>query len=135
MTLDRDAIRNRAQLARSIAHGPNALWRARASADDVPTLLAALAAVERDRDRLRDELEQARQLVAQYAPIAVPILADIKARKERAARAAAHTHYCWTCSDGTKPGGGCHNCRNTGMDQTPCVGCPGPQPAAEHSGT
>lgn len=36
------AIRNRADLARSIAHGPNALWRALASADDVPALLAEI---------------------------------------------------------------------------------------------
>lgn len=85
-------------------------------------------------DRLEAERDQLREQVAQYAPIAVPILADIQARKELAARMAAHTHYCWTCSDGTAPGDGCHNCRNTGMDQTPCVGCPGPQPAAEHSG-
>ena len=40
-------IRNRAGLARTIAHGPNALWRALASADDVPTLLAE---VERLRE-------------------------------------------------------------------------------------
>jgi len=37
-----EAIRNRAALARSIAHGPNALLRALASADDVPTLLAEI---------------------------------------------------------------------------------------------
>lgn len=32
-----------------------------------------------------------------------------------------HTHTCVTCSpDGRKKGPGCHNCRHTGMDQTPC---------------
>lgn len=90
--------------------------------------LESLAEMEQDRDRLA-------QLVARYAPIALPVLADIEERKRRAARMAAHTHYCWTCSDGTVPGDGCHNCRNTGMDQTPCVGCPGPQAAAEPNGT
>ncbi len=32
-----------------------------------------------------------------------------------------HTHVCLTCSpDSVTPGRGCHNCRHTGMDQTPC---------------
>lgn len=90
-----------------------------------------LAEARAELARYAERLDRADQLVAQYAPIAVPILADIQARKERAVRMAAHTHYCWTCSDGDKPGDGCHNCRNTGMDQTPCVGCPGPQSVAE----
>lgn len=31
------------------------------------------------------------------------------------------THVCLTCSpDAQTPGVGCHNCRSTGMDQTPC---------------
>lgn len=61
MSIDINAIRNRSALARSIAHGPNALWRALASADDVPVLLAALAEMEQDRDRLSDELDKATQ--------------------------------------------------------------------------
>lgn len=32
-----------------------------------------------------------------------------------------HAHACISCSpDGVTPGPGCHNCRRTGMDQTPC---------------
>lgn len=32
-----------------------------------------------------------------------------------------HAHACPSCSpDGVTPGSGCHNCRRTGMDQTPC---------------
>lgn len=32
-----------------------------------------------------------------------------------------YTHVCLTCSpDAQTPGPGCHNCRNTSMDQTPC---------------
>lgn len=37
-----------------------------------------------------------------------------------------HNHVCASCSpDGRRPGIGCMNCRNTGMDQTPCPNCPG----------
>lgn len=33
-------------------------------------------------------------------------------------------HACGTCSpDGTHAGPGCHNCRETGYDQTPCRTC------------
>ncbi|MBM0235934.1 helix-turn-helix transcriptional regulator [Micromonospora sp. ATA32] len=33
-----------------------------------------------------------------------------------------YTHVCLTCSpDSQTPGPGCHNCRRTGMDQTPCL--------------
>jgi histidine triad (HIT) family protein len=41
----------------------------------------------------------------------------------RAARAAdPHAHACVTCSpDGVLTGPGCINCRQTGMDQTPCT--------------
>jgi len=42
-----------------------------------------------------------------------------------------HNHVCLTCSpDGINPGSGCINCRNTGMEQMPCVlldKCPGPK--------
>jgi hypothetical protein len=32
-----------------------------------------------------------------------------------------HSHACVTCSpDGREQGPGCHNCRHTGLDQTPC---------------
>ncbi len=30
-------------------------------------------------------------------------------------------HYCRSCSDGTEPGPGCINCRNTGWCQNPCL--------------
>jgi len=37
-----------------------------------------------------------------------------------------HNHVCSTCSpDGINPGSGCHNCRNSGMDQSPCPNCSG----------
>lgn len=36
-----------------------------------------------------------------------------------------HRHFCLVCSDGTERGPGCINCRETGMDQTPCIDCPG----------
>lgn len=33
-----------------------------------------------------------------------------------------HAHACVSCSpDGVLPGPGCGNCRQTGMDQTPCA--------------
>jgi len=35
-----------------------------------------------------------------------------------------HRHFCLVCSDGNSPGPGCINCRQTGMDQTPCLNCP-----------
>ena len=36
-----------------------------------------------------------------------------------------HAHLCLTCRiDDTTRGVGCGNCRHTGFDQTPCVGCP-----------
>lgn len=38
-------------------------------------------------------------------------------------RFAYHDHYCRVCSNGSNPGTGCINCRNTGMDQTPCHEC------------
>lgn len=39
----------------------------------------------------------------------------------RDAHAHVHVHVCVSCSpDGSTPGPGCLNCRNTGMDQTPC---------------
>lgn len=36
-----------------------------------------------------------------------------------------HNHVCGMCSDGIHQGRGCVNCRNTGMDQSPCLNCPG----------
>ena len=34
------------------------------------------------------------------------------------------SHACWTCSPHPDvPGPGCLNCRDTGYDQTPCMGC------------
>lgn len=51
------------------------------------------------------------------------------------------THVCLSCSpDAQSPGPGCANCRNTGMDQTPCAttaaasaGEPTPKPPADTS--
>lgn len=44
----------------------------------------------------------------------------LDARAE-ARRADPHAHACPSCSpDGVTVGSGCHNCRQTGMDQTPC---------------
>lgn len=45
-------------------------------------------------------------------------------KQEYEARFDFHDHYCRTCSDGTKPGPGCINCRQTGYDQSPCINCP-----------
>ncbi|MFI5895701.1 hypothetical protein ACIA5D_36960 [Actinoplanes sp. NPDC051513] len=42
-----------------------------------------------------------------------------------------HAHVCVSCSDGIQPGAGCINCRNTGMDQTPCQ-AEGHQPQCPH---
>lgn len=43
-------------------------------------------------------------------------------RRREARTADPHAHACVSCSpDGVLPGRGCINCRQTGMDQTPCT--------------
>lgn len=45
---------------------------------------------------------------------------------------APHSHVCISCTpDDVTPGPGCINCRNTGMDQTPCNE-PGHEPQCPH---
>lgn len=87
--------------------------------------------LEAERDRLAGELYQAQ---CRIEDLERPAKLKAKRDAEYRARAAGHNHYCWSCSDGSAPGPGCGSCRQTGMDQTPCVGCPGPQPAASGAG-
>lgn len=38
-------------------------------------------------------------------------------------RGGSHPHFCVSCSHGGSRGLGCHNCRQTGFDQTPWPDC------------
>ncbi len=57
------------------------------------------------------------EAVAARANAEVRWLAKLLVEKTADSR---HLHICVSCSDGTQPGPGCGNCRETGMDQTPC---------------
>lgn len=73
------------------------------------------------------EVLRLREKVTLYQPIAEPVLRQREFSAHLARRAAQHTHFCWSCSDGSAAGRGCGNCRQTGFEQSPCLNCPGPQ--------
>lgn len=68
------------------------------------------------------------EMAAARANAEVRWLSNLLAEKTADTR---HLHICVSCSDGTAPGPGCINCRDTGMDQTPCQ-AEGHQPQCPH---
>lgn len=88
--------------------------------------------IESDQlNALRAELIQLRNFqtavmdVVEQLPYATPSAAGHTSpvdRRREARAADPHAHACISCSpDGVLPGHGCLNCRQTGMDQTPCT--------------
>lgn len=61
--------------------------------------------------------------VAGLAAVLAIVERDHVMRPRRAAMVRdPHAHVCISCSpDGSRPGAGCGNCRQTGFDQTPCL--------------
>ncbi len=72
-----------------------------------------------DPEAIRAHLNAARARASQ-AIRDVQWLEGLLFRPARPARL-PHAHACVSCSpDGEQRGPGCHNCRETGMDQNPC---------------
>jgi len=98
-----------------------ASFEANASPEAIEALLKDARAEQRRVERVSDWLAQLLyQRTAEKAAGTWPYPKDPRAVQFPCGK----SHVCVTCSPAPDvPGKGCHNCRATGYDQTPCLAC------------
>jgi hypothetical protein len=94
-----------------------------ASPDAIAAMLKDARAEHRRVGRVIDYLERLHEKrAAEKASGVWPYAKDPRVVEFPCGR----SHVCVVCSPAPDvPGKGCHNCRATGYDQTPCLGCSG----------